>query len=275
MDWTVFVICFTSVIVLLIIYLIVKENKKHRKEGERTETTAKVDWKNGSFEIGNKTSDNLQKQNQIVEKSFNTQSELEKLEGKSNKQILEYYKKKDYNDTITRLVVYIEYSKIISRTIIDVFGLVISYIAKNHILSKDKNEFNTYVKEKKIIIISMFDTALSKSSIESIQKLSIDKVCNFYYIIVLDNIKDMYDSVYENHLLQADKRKKFLSNLKNIEAKNRFKSYDDFIRNNYTETATKDAEIVKEHTEYLLNLLLGLFHDMIEKNMGGGYELPR
>lgn len=261
-EFSIVLLSVLGCVALFIIYKIIMSGKQVK---------GKIDLKNKTIEMHN-INDTVNKENSIVDNSFIEAKELIKLKDKDNKQILEYYKKTDYNDDITKLIVYIEYSKIISRTIIDVFSLVISYIAKNHILSKDKNEFNIYVKEKRIIIIDMFNVALSKSSIDSIKKLSIDKVCNLYYIIVLDNIKDMYESIYDNHLIQADKRKKFLNNLKNIDAKDRFKSYDLFIRNNHTETTIKDAEIVKEHTEYLLTFLLGLFHDMIEKEYKYAYK---
>lgn len=244
-------ICIAVVSSIYFVYKIIATGKQ---------ANVKADLKNKVIEFGNMSS-----QTNIIDNSFNKDKEINKLRDKNNNEILDFYKKKQYDDDITRLTIYIEYSKIISRTIIDVFSIVISYIAKNHILSKDKSEFDLYVKEKRLLIIEMFDKSLSNSSIDCIKKLSINKVCNFYYMIVLDLIKDMYCSIYENHKIQAEKKKEFFSNLKNIAKEDRFKSYDVFIRNNHTETNIKDAGIVKDSMEYLLNFLLGLFHDMIER----------
>ena len=171
-----------------------------------------------------------------------------------------------YDDKITSLTVYKEYSNIISQSTLEVQSKIIAYIARNHIINKDKVEFETYVKEKRIEIIDIYNVSLFNSNIESIKKLRLENICNFYYMIILDNIKDTYKSIYNNHKVQYIKRKEFLNNLKNIKPSDRLKSYDVFIHNNFTETAIKDSEIVLENLKHLQKFLLGVFHDNLKYN---------
>ena len=83
---------------------------------------------------------------------------------------------------------------------------------------------------------------------------------------MIDNIKDTYKSIYDNHKEQVLKRKEFLKNLKNIKPQDRLKSYDVFIHNNFTETAIRDSEIVLDNLKHLQKFLLGIFHDNLKYN---------
>ena len=164
------------------------------------------------------------------------------------------------------MTVYKEYSNIISQSTLEVQSKIIAYIARNHIINKDKVEFETYVKEKRREIIDIYNVSLFNSNIESIKKLRLENICNFYYMIILDNIKDTYKSIYNNHKVQYIKRKEFLNNLKNIKPEDRLKSYDVFIHNNFTETAIRDSEIVLDNLKHLQKFLLGIFHDNFKYN---------
>lgn len=236
----------------------------------------KANLKTGELEFGNDkiiSEKTIEKQNNLVSNAFKSPKELDVLGAKNNSEILAYYhgdnengNRFQYDNNITSLTVYKEYSNIISQSTLKVQSKIISYIARNHILNKDKSEFEEYVKEKRIEIINIYNTALSKSDIESIRRLGLENICNFYYMIILDNLKEIYKSIYNNHKVQYDKRNNFLRNLKNLPAKDRLKSYDVFINNNFTETTIKDSEIVLESLEYLQKFLLGIFHDSIKYN---------
>lgn len=256
---------------ILIIGKWVKELIMHNKQAN-----LKANLKDGTIEFGNDKT-NIEKpienQNKIVSNAFESPKELAVLESKNNSEILAYYNgdnkdenKFKYDDKITSLTVYKEYSSIISQSTLKVQSQIISYIAHNHILNKNKAEFEKYVKEKRIEIIDIYNTSLSKSDIMSIKKLALENICNFYYMIILDKVKDIYKSIYNNHKAQYEKRKDFLKNLKNIPAADRLKSYDVFIYNNFTETTIKDSEIVLENLEYLQKFLLGIFHDNLKYN---------
>ncbi|WP_028331204.1 hypothetical protein [Brachyspira alvinipulli] len=251
---------------ILIIGKWVKELIMHNKQAN-----LKANLKDGTIEFGNDKT-NIEKpienQNKIVSNAFEAPKELDVLESKSNTEILDYYNSNNfkYDDKITSLTVYKEYSSIISQSTLKVQSQIISYIAHNHILNKNKSEFEKYVKEKRIEIIGIYNTSLSKSDIISIKKLGLENICNFYYMIILDKLKDIYKSIYNNHKIQYDKRNEFVKNLKNIPAKDRLKSYDVFINNNFTETTIKDSEIVLENLEYLQKFLLGIFHDNLKYN---------
>ena len=239
----------------------------------------KANIKDGTIEFGNdkiSTEKNIDKQNKIVSNAFESPKELQTLTNKNNDEIINYYNNNfKYDDKITSLTVYKEYSNIISQSTLEVQSRIISYIARNHILNKNKSEFESYLKEKRIEIIDIYNVALFNSSIESIKKLQLENICNFYYMIILDNIKDTYKSIYDNHKEQALKnnhkeqalkRKEFLKNLKNIKPQDRLKSYDVFIRNNFTETAIRDSEIVLDNLKHLQKFLLGIFHDNLKYN---------
>ncbi len=258
-------------ITILIIGKWVKDLILHNKQAK-----LKANIKDGTIEFGNdkvSAEKPIESQNKIVSNAFESPKELAVLESKNNSEILAYYhgdnkdeNKFKYDDKITSLTVYKEYSSIISQSTLKVQSQIISYIAHNHILNKNKAEFEKYVKEKRIEIIDIYNTSLSKSDIVSIKKLALENICNFYYMIILDKVKDIYKSIYNNHKAQYEKRKDFLKNLKNIPAADRLKSYDVFIYNNFTETTIKDSEIVLENLEYLQKFLLGIFHDNLKYN---------
>ena len=263
-------------ITILIIGKWVKDLILHNKQAK-----LKANIKDGTIEFGNdkvSAEKPIESQNKIVSNAFESPKELAVLESKNNSEILAYYhgdnkdeNKFKYDDKITSLTVYKEYSSIISQSTLKVQSQIISYIAHNyiahnHILNKNKAEFEKYVKEKRIEIIDIYNTSLSKSDIISIKKLALENICNFYYMIILDKLKDIYKSIYNNHKVQYDKRNAFLKNLKNIPASDRLKSYDVFINNNFTETTIKDSEIVLENLEYLQKFLLGIFHDNLKYN---------
>ncbi|PPS20581.1 hypothetical protein, partial [Brachyspira murdochii] len=172
-----------------------------------------------TIEFGNDkiiTEKSIDKQNKIVSNAFESPKELSALSNKNNNEIINYYNNLKYDDKITSLTVYKEYSNIISQSTLEVQSKIISYIARNHILNKNKSEFESYLKEKRIEIIDIYNSALFNSSIESIKKLQLENICNFYYMIILDNIKNTYKSIYNNHKVQYIKRRDFIKNLKNI-----------------------------------------------------------
>ena len=265
-DFAIIVICVSAIIVSYFVFNIIKSGRN---------ANMKANVKDGTIEFGSSSKDEntkqenyIQKQNTIVHNAFDVPKEIKTLENKNNNEILNHYSNDNfkYDDKITSLTVYKEYSNIISQSTLEVQSKIISYIAKNHILNKDKAEFENYLKQKRIEIIDIYNAALFNSSIESIKKLQLENICNFYYMIILDNIKDTYKSIYNNHKVQAVKRKYFFKNLKNIKAEDRLKSYDVFIHNNFTETAIKDSEIVLENLKYLQKFLLGIFHDNLKYN---------
>ena len=269
-DFAIIVICISSIVISYFVFNIIKSGRH---------ANMKANVKDGTIEFGNNTNNEkvnekikeenyIQKQNNIVHNAFDNAKELQTLQNKNNDEILNYYNndKFIYDDKITSLTVYKEYSNIISQSTLEVQSKIIAYIARNHIINKDKVEFETYVKEKRIEIIDIYNVSLFNSNIESIKKLRLENICNFYYMIILDNIKDTYKSIYNNHKVQYIKRKEFLNNLKNIKLEDRLKSYDVFIHNNFTETAIKDSEIVLENLKHLQKFLLGIFHDNLKYN---------
>ena len=269
-DFAIIVICISSIVISYFVFNIIKSGRN---------ANMKANIKDGTIEFGNNTNNEkvnekikeenyIQKQNNIVHNAFDNAKELETLQNKNNDEILNYYNndKFIYDDKITSLTVYKEYSNIISQSTLEVQSKIIAYIARNHIINKDKVEFETYVKEKRIEIIDIYNVSLFNSNIESIKKLRLENICNFYYMIILDNIKDTYKSIYNNHKVQYIKRKEFLNNLKNIKSEDRLKSYDVFIHNNFTETAIKDSEIVLDNLKHLQKFLLGIFHDNLKYN---------
>ena len=263
-DFAIIVVCVSSIVIAYFVFNIIKSGRH---------ANMKANIKDGTIEFGNdkiSTEKNIDKQNKIVSNAFESPKELQTLTNKNNDEIINYYNSNNfkYDDKITSLTVYKEYSNIISQSTLEVQSRIISYIARNHILNKNKSEFESYLKEKRIEIIDIYNVALFNSSIESIKKLQLENICNFYYMIILDNIKDTYKSIYDNHKVQALKRKEFLKNLKNIKPQDRLKSYDVFIHNNFTETAIKDGEIVLDNLKHLQKFLLGIFHDNLKYNGG-------
>ena len=262
-DFAIIVICISSIVIAYFVFNIIKSGRH---------ANMKANIKDGTIEFGNdkiSTEKNIDKQNKIVSNAFESPKELQTLTNKNNDEIINYYNNNfKYDDKITSLTVYKEYSNIISQSTLEVQSRIVSYIARNHILNKNKSEFESYLKEKRIEIIDIYNVALFNSSIESIKKLQLENICNFYYMIILDNIKDIYKSIYDNHKVQAIKRKEFLKNLKNIKPQDRLKSYDVFIHNNFTETAIKDSEIVLDNLKHLQKFLLGIFHDNLKYNGG-------
>ena len=269
-DFAIIVICISSIVISYFVFNIIKSGRH---------ANMKANVKDGTIEFGNNTNNEkvnekikeenyIQKQNNIVHNAFDNAKELQTLQNKNNDEILNYYNsdKFIYDDKITSLTVYKEYSNIISQSTLEVQSKIIAYIARNHIINKDKVEFETYVKEKRIEIIDIYNVSLFNSNIESIKKLRLENICNFYYMIILDNIKDTYKSIYNNHKVQYIKRKEFLNNLKNIKQEDRLKSYDVFIHNNFTETAIRDSEIVLDNLKHLQKFLLGIFHDNLKYN---------
>ena len=269
-DFAIIVICISSIVISYFVFNIIKSGRH---------ANMKANVKDGTIEFGNNTNNEkvnekikeenyIQKQNNIVHNAFDNAKELETLQNKNNDEILNYYNndKFIYDDKITSLTVYKEYSNIISQSTLEVQSKIMGYIARNHIINKDKVEFETYVKEKRIEIIDIYNVSLFNSNIESIKKLRLENICNFYYMIILDNIKDTYKSIYNNHKVQYIKRKEFLNNLKNIKPSDRLKSYDVFIHNNFTETAIRDSEIVLDNLKHLQKFLLGVFHDNLKYN---------
>ena len=269
-DFAIIVICISSIVISYFVFNIIKSGRH---------ANMKANVKDGTIEFGNNTNNEkvnekikeenyIQKQNNIVHNAFDNAKELQTLQNKNNDEILNYYNsdKFIYDYKITSLTVYKEYSNIISQSTLEVQSKIIAYIARNHIINKDKVEFETYVKEKRIEIIDIYNVALFNSNIESIKKLRLENICNFYYMIILDNIKDTYKSIYNNHKVQYIKRKEFLNNLKNIKPSDRLKSYDVFIHNNFTETAIRDSEIVLDNLKHLQKFLLGIFHDNLKYN---------
>ena len=269
-DFAIIVICISSIVISYFVFNIIKSGRH---------ANMKANVKDGTIEFGNNTNNEkvnekikeenyIQKQNNIVHNAFDNAKELQTLQNKNNDEILNYYNsdKFIYDDKITSLTVYKEYSNIISQSTLEVQSKIIAYIARNHIINKDKVEFETYVKEKRIEIIDIYNVSLFNSNIESIKKLRLENICNFYYMIILDNIKDTYKSIYNNHKVQYIKRKEFLNNLKNIKPEDRLKSYDVFIHNNFTETAIRDSEIVLDNLKHLQKFLLGIFHDNLKYN---------
>lgn len=261
-DFAIIVICISSIVIAYFVFNIIKSGRH---------ANMKANIKDGTIEFGNdkiSTEKNIDKQNKIVSNAFESPKELQTLTNKNNDEIVNYYNNNNfkYDDKITSLTVYKEYSNIISQSTLEVQSRIISYIARNHILNKNKSEFESYLKEKRIEIIDIYNVALFNSSIESIKKLQLENICNFYYMIILDNIKDTYKSIYDNHKEQALKRKEFLKNLKNIKPQDRLKSYDVFIHNNFTETAIRDSEIVLDNLKHLQKFLLGIFHDNLKYN---------
>lgn len=263
-DFAIIVICISAIIVSYFVFNIIKSGRH---------ANMKADVKNGTIEFGNnhnnekiKEEKYIQKQNNLINNAFEYPKEISALSNKNNDEIIDYYDNFKYDDKITSLTVYKEYSNIISQSTLEVQSRIISYIARNHILNKNKSEFESYLKQKRIEIIDIYNVALFNSSIESIKKLQLENICNFYYMIILDNIKDIYKSIYDNHKVQALKRKEFLKNLKNIKPQDRLKSYDVFIHNNFTETAIKDSEIVLDNLKHLQKFLLGIFHDNLKYN---------
>ena len=265
-DFAVIFICISSMVIAYFVFNLIKSGRTAIKSGRTANMKANV--KDGTIEFGSSSKDENTKQENYIKNAFDVPKEIKTLKNKNNSEILDHYSNDDfkYDDKITSLTVYKEYSNIISQSTLEVQSKIISYIAKNHILNKNKIEFETYIKQKRIEIIDIYNVSLFNSNIETIKKLQLENICNFYYMIILDNIKDIYKSIYNNHKVQAIKRKEFLKNLKNIKPQDRLKSYDVFIRNNFTETAVKDSEIVLENLKYLQKFLLGIFHDNLKYN---------
>ncbi|MEI0496626.1 hypothetical protein R4J09_14640 [Brachyspira intermedia] len=258
-DFAVIFICISSMVIAYFVFNLIKSGRT---------ANMKANVKDGTIEFGSSSKDENTKQENYIKNAFDVPKEIKTLKNKNNSEILDHYSNDDfkYDDKITSLTVYKEYSNIISQSTLEVQSRIISYIARNHILNKNKIEFETYIKQKRIEIIDIYNVSLFNSNIETIKKLQLENICNFYYMIILDNIKDIYKSIYDNHKVQAIKRKEFLKNLKNIKPQDRLKSYDVFIRNNFTETAIKDSEIVLENLKYLQKFLLGIFHDNLKYN---------
>ncbi|MEI0526045.1 hypothetical protein R4K54_08985 [Brachyspira murdochii] len=265
-DFAVIFICISSMVIAYFVFNIIKSGRHANMKANVKDGT--IEFGNGGKDENIKQDNYIQKQNNIVHNAFDNPKELRTLENKNNSEILNHYSNDNfkYDDKITSLTVYKEYSNIISQSTLEVQSKIISYIAKNHILNKDKVEFENYLKQKRIEIIDIYNAALFQSNIESIKKLQLENICNFYYMIILDNIKDIYKSIYNNHKVQAIKRKEFLKNLKNIKPSDRLKSYDVFINNNFTETAIRDSEIVLDNLKHLQKFLLGIFHDNLKYN---------
>ncbi|ADG71505.1 hypothetical protein [Brachyspira murdochii] len=259
-DFAIVFICISSMVIAYFVFNIIKSGRH---------ANMKANIKDGTIEFGNDkiiTEKSIDKQNKIVSNAFESPKELSALSNKNNNEIINYYNNLKYDDKITSLTVYKEYSNIISQSTLEVQSKIISYIARNHILNKNKSEFESYLKEKRIEIIDIYNSALFNSSIESIKKLQLENICNFYYMIILDNIKNTYKSIYNNHKVQYIKRRDFIKNLKNIKPSDRLKSYDVFINNNFTETAIRDSEIVLDNLKHLQKFLLGIFHDNLKYN---------
>ena len=81
MDWTVFVICFTSVIVLLFIYLIVKENKNRQNEYKEHTDGMMLDFFNTYFEnhINDMTEEEKELFNKIKDEKLKIKEKYKKV----------------------------------------------------------------------------------------------------------------------------------------------------------------------------------------------------
>ena len=160
-DFAVIVICISSIVIAYFVFNIIKSGKT---------ANMKANVKDGTIEFGNggkneniKQDSYIQKQNNIVHNAFDNPKELKTLENKNNNVILTYYSSNNfkYDDKITSLTIYKEYSNIICQSTLEVQSRIISYIAKNHILNKNKSEFEDYLKQKRIEIIDIYNTALT------------------------------------------------------------------------------------------------------------------
>lgn len=262
------VICITIIITIGGIVFLVERGRKFK---------LKVDAQNKTLDLSSHIDEkkdnpkpplynNLKKQNEIVSNTFNESKEINALEGKAGLQIAEYYNNISYNDYITRLEIYKEYSQIVMKSTVEVFVTIISYIAANHILNKNSIEYENYIIDRRLYLISIYDDNLKQADNPAISSLTINKICGFYEANLYSIIRDFYLGIYTNHLEQENKRRSFIKNLSNLEPKDRLRSFDVFASNNFTETTIKDAAIVKESLQYIQSFLLGIFHDRVKEN---------
>ena len=107
-DFAVVFICISSIIIAYFVFNIIKSGKT---------ANMKVNAKDGTIEFG--TEKPIENQNKIVSNAFESPKELAVLESKNNSEILAYYNgdnkdenKFKYDDKITSLTVYKEYSSI-------------------------------------------------------------------------------------------------------------------------------------------------------------------
>ncbi|MEI0510878.1 hypothetical protein R4K93_14980, partial [Brachyspira intermedia] len=166
-DFAVIFICISSMVIAYFVFNIIKSGRHANMKANVKDGT--IEFGNGGKDENIKQDNYIQKQNNIVHNAFDNPKELRTLENKNNSEILNHYSNDNfkYDDKITSLTVYKEYSNIISQSTLEVQSKIISYIAKNHILNKDKVEFENYLKQKRIEIIDIYNAALFQSNIES------------------------------------------------------------------------------------------------------------
>lgn len=132
-DFAIIVICVSSIVIAYFVFNIIKSGRH---------ANMKANIKDGTIEFGNdkiSTEKNIDKQNKIVSNAFESPKELQTLTNKNNDEIINYYNNNfKYDDKITSLTVYKEYSNIISQSTLEVQSRIVSYIARNHILNKNK-----------------------------------------------------------------------------------------------------------------------------------------
>lgn len=262
------VICITLIIAIGGIVFLVERGRKFKLKVDAQNKTLDLSSDIDEKKDSPKTSlhNNVVKQNELVSNTFNISKEINALQGKTDTQIIEYYNNINYNDYITKLEIYKEYSQIVMQSTIEVFTTIISYIAANHILNKNSIEYENYIIDRRIYLISIYNDNLKQADNPAISSLTINKICGFYEANLYSIIRDFYLGIYTNHSKQADKRHTFVKNLSNLEPKDRLRSFEVFASNNFTETTIKDAEIVKKSLQYIQSFLLGIFHDRIKEN---------
>lgn len=264
-DFSVIFICISAMVIAYFVFNIIKSGKA---------ANMKANVKDGTIEFGSikeKEKELIKKENTLVDESFKEPAELSYLLNKDDGMILDYYKTKKLDNKITSLTVYKEYSNIISQSTLEVQSMIISYIAKNHILEKSPAEFEEYIKEKIRQIRDVYNSNLFSSSIESIKKLKIETICGFYQVTLINLIKDIYNSVYKNHTGQEDLRAKYLEGLLkggeagDLNRRELLQNYNSCIISNFTETVVNDSKIVLENIKYMQSFLLGIFHDALKQ----------
>lgn len=262
------VICITIIVVISGIVFLVERGRKFKLKMDIQNKTLDLSSHIDEKKESPKTSlhNNLEKQNKIISDTFSESGEISALQGKTGTEIKEYYNNINYNDYITKLEIYKEYSQIVMRSTIEVFITIISYIAANHILNKSGIEYENYIIDRRLYLISIYNDNFKQADNPAISSLTINKICGFYEANLYSIIRDFYLGIYTNHSEQADKRRAFVKNLSNLEPKDRLKSFEVFTSNNFTETTIKDAAIVKESLQYIQSFLLGIFHDRVKEN---------
>ena len=110
-DFAVIFICISSMVIAYFVFNIIKSGRT---------ANMKANVKDGTIEFGSSSKDENTKQENYIKNAFDVPKEIKTLENKNNSEILNHYSNDNfkYDDKITSLTVYKEYSNIISQSLI-------------------------------------------------------------------------------------------------------------------------------------------------------------